>query len=220
MFDFDFWISLLLYYTKKKPICKAMSLFSLKQSYLGVDIGSSGIKLVECAAEKGRARLVTYGYVDFAREGSLMNNDFFSVAKTAIVQLFERTHVVSRTAISAIPNHSVFSSILRLPVMNKKELSSAIYWEAKKFVPLSLDDMVLDWKMLEGRGKKESETPERSPERSEGPVTSADASKGELLKKKEDSAEVTMSRVLITAAPKNIVQRYSAFFSEIGIELR
>ncbi|MFH1078006.1 MAG: hypothetical protein V1745_01835, partial [Patescibacteria group bacterium] len=44
-----------------------MGLFSskpAKQSYLGVDFGMSGVKIVELLNEKGRARLVTYAYAD------------------------------------------------------------------------------------------------------------------------------------------------------------
>jgi len=36
-----------------------------------------------------------------------------------------------------------------LPVMSKKELDSAIRWEAKKFVPLPIEDVILDWRIID-----------------------------------------------------------------------
>jgi type IV pilus assembly protein PilM len=43
----------------------------------------------------------------------------------------------------------VFSSVINLNNANKKELSSVIEWEAKKLIPLPLEDMVLDWKIID-----------------------------------------------------------------------
>ena len=49
-----------------------MGLFSRKpqtKSYLGIDVGQSGVKLVELKNEKGRARLVTYAYAQLPSQG-------------------------------------------------------------------------------------------------------------------------------------------------------
>ncbi len=39
--------------------------------------------------------------------------------------------------------------------MPEKELVEAIKWEAKKFVPMPLEEMILDWKLIGEQGGKE-----------------------------------------------------------------
>jgi len=57
-----------------------MGLFSsspTQESFIGVDIGYAGMKLVELKNEKGRARLMTYAYADIPSESlekSLLND--------------------------------------------------------------------------------------------------------------------------------------------------
>jgi type IV pilus assembly protein PilM len=45
--------------------------------------------------------------------------------------------------VAALPTFAVFSSVITLPAMSEKELGQAIRWEARKFVPLPLEEMIL-----------------------------------------------------------------------------
>ena len=120
-----------------------------KSSYLGIDIGSAGIKIVELKNQDGRPRLLTYG---FAQEKiDIINNDSVEMKNKVaglITKICEQARTTSTKTIAALPSFSVFSSIISLPYMNKKELNKAIYWQAKKFVPMDLNEMTLDWKLL------------------------------------------------------------------------
>lgn len=171
-----------------------MGLFTNKSGYLGVDIGTSGIKLVELVSSKNRPQLETYGSIDFATAGTIMQTEFIPVIVESLKRLVKETRASSSKAVAAIPNYSVFSSILTLPSMNKKDLASAIHWEAKKFVPIPLDEMVLDWKVLESESSKKP----------------ADATQ---------PLSPSTIRVLITAAPKAVVQKYVDVFRVVSLEL-
>jgi len=178
-----------------------VGLFSNKKSYLGVDIGNNGVKMVELAASTGRARLATYAYADvdtnLTHSSSL--EDQQKVAEI-IKKIFSEAKVSSPKTIAALPNFSVFSSIISLPEMSKKELSQAISWEAKKFVPLPIEDMVLDWRPLVKKEKKDKEkTKEEAVDK---------------LKKKEE-----FQKILITAAPKDLVERYLNVFKLANLDL-
>lgn len=178
-----------------------MSLFSNKKSYLGVDIGNNGVKMVELATSAGRARLATYAYaeVDTNLTHSSSLADQQKVAEI-IKKIFTEAKVSSRKTIAALPNFSVFSSIISLPKMSKKELSQAISWEAKKFVPLPIEDMVLDWRPLV---KKEVKDKEKIKEET-----------SDKLKEKNE-----FQKILITAAPKDLVERYINVFKLANLEL-
>lgn len=126
-----------------------MRLFSSPLSYLGVDIGHSVIKIVELRNEKGKPKLVTYG---FGEHHINLIDDSLGKAQNEIASLIKEICQKSKTtttkAITALPNFSVFSSIITLPSVSKKDLEAAIRWEAKKLIPLSLEEMVLDWKII------------------------------------------------------------------------
>lgn len=118
-------------------------------SFVGVDIGSSSIKAVELKKEKGRLRLVSYGFTENA--GQLVREELKSNTKyiaSAINLICKKSGIVNRSAYTALPTFSVFTSVLNLPRVEKKEVDSAVQWEAKKVVPLPLEEMVLDWKVI------------------------------------------------------------------------
>ncbi len=181
-----------------------MALFGTKgKSYLGIDIGSSSIKLVELADEGGRPRLMTYGFTEQSRD--IIKNDSKEYQRDVaamLKDLVKRSRAVSTRAVTALPTYSVFSSIISLPEMPKKELVSAVRWEAKKFVPMPLEEMILDWEVLQDTSQPKPV--EKKPETKEPG--------GEDKKK-------SFMRMLLTAAPKNLVTRYVQIFHEAGIEL-
>jgi len=191
-------------------------------SYLGVDLGTGSVKLVELESVDGRPRLVTYGMVEI--ETNVANEDSKTDrAKVASVlrSLIERTGARSRVAVAALPNFSVFSSVISLPKLDEKKLAEAVTWEAKKFVPMPIENVVLDWKILE-----ETKAPEEgSTETPEG----ENATKKEQEDKTEDKNEAlkeqrlakckAVVKVLLTAAPKHLVERYVTIFNMAGLDL-
>lgn len=127
-----------------------MDLFSKKQSYLGVDIGSASIKVVELVKKDNNPSLLTYGYTE-EQTNIVKGGSLESQAKTAALlkKVCEKARVSTKQALAALPNFFVFSSVINLPATDdKNELESAINWEAKKFVPMPLEEVILDWKIL------------------------------------------------------------------------
>jgi len=90
--------------------------------------------------------LLTYGFSE-----NLEDLDRASPEKIAeiINKICAEAGMASRKAVSALPTFSVFSSIINLVGINKKDLPSAINWEAKKVIPLPPEEMILDWKKIE-----------------------------------------------------------------------
>ncbi len=122
-----------------------MGLFSSNQSYLGIDIGSSSIKIVELKKESGKVKLLTYGFSENLDD--LDKKDPKEIS-AIINKICTEAGIFSRKAISALPTFSVFSSIINIAGVGKKDLASAINWEAKKVIPLPLEEMILDWKKI------------------------------------------------------------------------
>ena len=123
-----------------------MGLFSPSRSYLGVDIGSAGIKIIELKGELGKVRLVSYGFSEGLID--LGQKDTKEIARI-INQICQQAGMSSRSAVSALPTFSVFSSIINLAGVSKKDIASAVQWEAKKVIPLPLEEIILDWKKID-----------------------------------------------------------------------
>jgi len=129
-----------------------MGFFSKKpaNSYVGVDLGMSGIKLVELLNEKGRARLVTYAVADYPSVKNERNYMEGAAETSALIKkMLGKAKTTTRRCIAALPISSVFSSIITVPATNDKELKEAISWQAKKLIPMPLEEISLDSKTLE-----------------------------------------------------------------------
>lgn len=156
-----------------------MGLFQKKQNYLGIDFGENEIKIVELKKEKQGPVLNTYGFLN--RGVGVLGEAETSSQEIAkeLRKLLEKAKVTTRTTISSLPSFSVFTAIISLPQMSEKELNSSIVWEAEKYIPGSINDVILYWEVL-----KKKEIP--------------------FLKFSEEN---TME-ILLTAAPKKIINKY------------
>lgn len=168
-----------------------MGLFSRepkRRSYIGFDIGQSGIKLVELLNEKGKARLVTYAYSDLPNTTLERAFDEDSDRVAAHVRnMIQKARCTTKLTIGALPISSVFSSIISVPSTNEKELKAAIEVQAKKLIPVPLEEISLDSKTVD---------------------TGVPGPGG-----------VKISRVLLTGAPKVLVQKYINFIKKCDLEL-
>lgn len=197
-----------------------MGIFSSSQSYLGIDFDSSNIKVVELKNEDGRPRLVTYGFIDRQVDKVANADTKKTQPDTAglIRQVCKQANTSSTKVITSLPAFSVFSSILNLPAMSKKDLAGAVKWEAKKVIPLPLEEMILDWKVLD---EKEEATGAASKE--EDDDEEVDESTGEVKKrgflKIKQRTEKKYTKVLLTAAPKDLVKKYIDIFKGAGLNL-
>lgn len=169
-----------------------MGLFTSKDnSYLGVDIGSHNIKLVELENQKGRPKLATYGFTDHlgGEEPDLLDDPDRVVGELKLIM--EKARVKSRRVIAALPVSLIFSSIINLANLktdNTKELEEAIKSQAKKVIPLSLDEMILYHNEL----KTETE---------------------------KLNGNLPVRRFLLTAAPKELVKKYLDIFKKANLQI-
>ncbi|MBI2637245.1 MAG: pilus assembly protein PilM [Parcubacteria group bacterium] len=195
-------------------------------SFLGIDIGTNSIKLVELESVGGRPRLVTYGMVEvessIARStdagGDALDNQKIAGALSA---LLKKTGARSRSAVAALPNFSVFSSVISLPKLGEKQLAEAVQWEAKKFVPMPIENVVLDWKILDEEEQKEASGESSEPsERSDKSRQDAQNQSAAPAEKNSSLAACkVVAHILLTAAPRHLVERYVAIFKLAGVAL-
>jgi type IV pilus assembly protein PilM len=127
--------------------------FSHKNSILGVDIGTANIKVAQIT-HGDAVVLDTYGIVNASFP--LGGNDGYVIEKMAdtLKTLIDKAGVTTKRCTVSFPSTSVFTSVIELPSMSQSELSSAVEYEAKKYVPLALSEIDLAWEILTGDPKE------------------------------------------------------------------
>src|SRR3989339_287997 len=88
------------------------------QGVVGVDIGTSGIKIVELTPEAGRLRLSTYGYCEPTAEQLLkpFAADDVNTVSAVIKQIMTASGMKATKAAAALPGASVFHAIITIPI--------------------------------------------------------------------------------------------------------
>jgi type IV pilus assembly protein PilM len=135
-------------------------LFGAKKSdvAIGIDIGTSSIKVVQIKKENGRAVLDTYGALalgqydgDKGVVGQVTNLDAEVLAK-ALTDVLAETHITSKNVALGLPSVSCIIFILQLPAeIEERDLGTVIPNEAKKFIPVPITDVSLDWYIIPRR---------------------------------------------------------------------
>jgi type IV pilus assembly protein PilM len=122
-------------------------LFS-KHSVVGVDIGTSNIKIAQISHNKDLV-LDTYGIVNLSYQIGT-KDDPEAVKQTANIlkTLLSKAHITAKRCAISFPNSAVFTSVIELPRMSDNDLATAVEFEAKKYVPLSISDVDLSWVIL------------------------------------------------------------------------
>jgi len=199
-----------------------MGLFSSTPSYLGIDFDANSIKVVELKNEGGRPRLVTYGFIDkniTKVKGSGAEKNSVETARL-VKEVCAKAKVTSSKVITALPSYSVFSSILNLPAMSRKDLATAVKWEAKKVIPLPIEDMILDWKVLEdfeGEGVEDEKTSKLG--KGMKKIGNNVVPKRKKILRISPKAQKKYTKVLLTAAPKDLVKKQIDIFKASGLNL-
>lgn len=147
------------------------SLFAKKEtSVLGVDIGSSSLKVVQLRKDHGKAVLETYGELSLGpygggEVGQATNLSAEQIAET-LKDLLREARVTTTSCGVSIPFARSLLTLVELPYRSsKKEQQTVIELEARKYIPVPLSEVQLDWFVVpeldpsqsvekEGAGKK------------------------------------------------------------------
>lgn len=126
------------------------NLFKKSGRQLGIDLGSASIKIAELEKEEGgRTKLVNYAMVQMKDEAGLRFPDMGEEALANILRtIVKEAKFSSKKASISLPVDKTFTTLMDFPEMSEKELVAAIPFEAQKYVPVSLDEVILDWTVV------------------------------------------------------------------------
>ena len=129
------------------------SLFSRNRQVVGLDIGSSHVKLLQLENDRSpnQWRLISFGMTELPPEaivdGSVMNTN---VIVDAINELIAQHRVKTKQVIASVSGNAVIIKRINLPMMTLDELEESIQWEAEQYIPFDINDVNIDVQILEG----------------------------------------------------------------------
>lgn len=176
----------------------AFNLFKSKGK-LGIDIGTSSIKIVELEKDGGRFALKNYGIFEFKGSGSgpgSESNKLENILKLpdseivwGIKEVLSKAKIRATDVVASIPSFSTFSTVIEMPYLSKEDLAKALPFEARKYIPVPLSEVVLDWSIID--------------------ISSAG-----------NAGKPTSVEVFLAAVPKEETTRYQRIMQGAGLNLR
>jgi len=165
----------------------------LPKRFLGIDVGTSAIKVVELSSFAGRKKLENYGEISapalyqkqfrtFEKSTLSLSSEDISKAIKAIV---EEAGMKSHRAIFSIPDFCTFFTNIELPSMSAEEVPQAVSSEARRHIPVPLAEVTLDWQLLE----------RMAPE------------------------EIKRLKILLVAVPNEVINQYRRIAASLNFEL-
>jgi len=170
-------------------------------SVLGIDIGTSAIKLVQLKNDQGAAVLETYGEIALGPLGGAEVGQAVNLAPEkiapALKDLMQEASVTTTTCGVAVPFSASLVKLIEMPLLPPDQLKTAIPIEARKYIPVPISEVQLDYFVV----------PETEQKLFLGAKTSEEAAKTQL----------TNHMVLLVAMPNEVLRRYAQVMQIAGL---
>jgi type IV pilus assembly protein PilM len=132
------------------PIRRKNLFFRRSKGLVGLDIGSSAVKAIELRPAGKGYKVGAIGVeaipADSIVDGAIIDS---AAVADAIRRLFTNKRFKARDIAASLSGNSVIVKKITLPVMSDQELSESIYWEAEQYIPFDIQDVNLDYEVLD-----------------------------------------------------------------------
>lgn len=171
---------------------------------LGIDIGTAAIKIVELDKSGGRFALKNYGLfelkgTDIQASGPGTGQSILKLPDQEIIwglkELIKKSNIKSTDAIASIPSFSTFTTIIEVPYLSEQELAKSLPFEARKYIPIPLDEVILDWSII-------------------------DIINPTVSKVLGSAPKPTTVQVFLAAVPKDETEKYRRIMKGVGLNLK
>jgi len=190
--------------------------FGQTKKILGLDIGTSYIKAVELKKTEDKPEISSYGMVNVIYP-SVESHKIDILKETSVIlsKLYDKSGFTTKKAIISLPANVAFVSVMDLPPMPEKDMQKSVEFQAKKYVPLPLNEVNLSWQILSQKSAKiVPDEPKKDPKDSVVPNGILKANLNFTSKKSEPME----TKILLTAVAKNVINNYLKVIQDSGIE--
>jgi type IV pilus assembly protein PilM len=117
---------------------------------VGLDLGSSAVKAIELKPSGKTYKVTAFGSEpippDSIVDGAIIDS---AAVVDAVRRLFDKQQIKTREVAASLSGSAVIVKKISLPVMTDAELAESIYWEAEQYIPFDIQDVNLDYQILD-----------------------------------------------------------------------
>lgn len=124
-------------------------LFSRKKEIVGIDIGSSSVKLVQLKPHKDGYLVGNVGMAPLPPEAIVDNTLMDSSSVVEVIRnLLKGLNITAKEAACSVSGNAVIIRKISMPTMPQDELEDQIQWEAEQYIPFDINDVNIDFQIL------------------------------------------------------------------------
>lgn len=179
-------------------------LLKKEASVIGIDIGSAFLKVVQLKRRGGKAVLETYGELALGPYAGAVVGQATNLSGSKIAEAFKdlskEANVTTLQSGISLPLGASLLSFMEMPMLDEKQLARMIPIEARKYIPVPISEVTLDWWVV----PKEIKYTERG-EQNPGAAVSTDASRD-------------TTSVLVVAIHNEVINKYKEVVAGAGLQ--
>lgn len=141
-----------------KKLFSSLQKVSTEQSkkVVGIDFGSSSVKVVELEMREGVIALTTYGELQLGPYAELGMGDAAKLPLQkriqALVDVLRESGVEAKSGVLSLPLSDSFVTIMSLSAKEDEDITPRVHVEARKYIPVPIADVTLEWSEIEQQG--------------------------------------------------------------------
>lgn len=126
-----------------------MSSFGSSSMAIGLDIGTDHVRVAQIKSTGAGFVLSGYGSVEVPL-GSVVEGEIVDVeaVSAAVKELWRRSNVRGKDVSTGVSNQKVIVRLIDLPFMERAELEGAIQYQAQDYIPMAVEDSILDFQII------------------------------------------------------------------------
>jgi type IV pilus assembly protein PilM len=123
--------------------------FGSKSSAVGLDIGTEHIRVAQLKPQGSSLLLAGYDWID-APIGSVVEGEVLDPVAVAgaLRELWRKSGIATKDVALGVANQKVVVRLIDLPFMDRAELAGAIQYQAHDYIPIPIEDAILDFQII------------------------------------------------------------------------
>lgn len=176
---------------------KSLRFWSSSHSVVGIDIGSSSLKIVQLRKEKEQAVLETYGELAIGPYSKHSIGQITQPSEESLVamlkDLLKESGATSKDVVMSISIKNSFVTTMRVPFLEGQNMSEVIKFEARKYIPVPLSEVEMDWWILNNKNGEEAQ---------------------------DEKVNYRMVEVLLVVIHKAFIEKYQQILRLVGLNIK
>ncbi|MEK7612167.1 MAG: type IV pilus assembly protein PilM [Patescibacteria group bacterium] len=137
--------------------------FLNEKTFLGVDIGTTSIKIAEVERKEQGFELVNYGVLEthgyLERYNEALQSSTLKLSETNtpfyVKMLLKHAGIHAKSSIVSLPAFLTFSTLIEVPSMSDSEIKKFMEYQGRQYIPLPLENIQYEWVKV---GERKDET--------------------------------------------------------------